>query len=103
MNLIQPLGDNLLIKVIPNETKTAGGILLTQASVEESCTGTVLVVNPESYYRDGTRRNQPQCSVGDTVVFAKKSGTKVLHAPAGEDWLTLPEDCIYYRVEQKNG
>ena len=101
MNRIVPLNDQLIVEVIPTETKTAGGILLTPASVETSCTGVVITPNGESYYRDGSRRNQSQCSRGDVVLFAKNSGTKVIHAPAGKEWLAIPEDCIYYRVEQQ--
>lgn len=100
MTKLIPLNDNLIVQVIKNPEKTAGGILLTASSVEQSCTGVVVTPNVDSYYRDGTRRNQSQCQAGDVVLFAKNSGTKVLHSPEGVEWLAIPEDCIYYKLEQ---
>lgn len=102
MNKIVPLGDQVIVQVIPNPTTSVGGIVLSSKDVEESVTGLVVTPNPESYYRDGTRRNHSQVSTGDKVVFAKKSGTKVLHGPAGVELLAIPEDCIYYIVEPSN-
>lgn len=100
MTKIRPIGDHVIVQVIKNESVSKGGILLTEKSVEESVTGLVVTPNPESYRRDGTLRNQSQVSVGDKVVFAKKSGTEVLHGPVGIQLLAIPEDCIYYVVEQ---
>lgn len=99
MNKIIPLGDQVIVQVIPNPNTSVGGIVLASKDVEESVTGIVVTPNPESYHRDGTRRNQSQVRTGDKVVFAKKSGTKVLHGPVGVDLLAIPEDCIYYIVE----
>lgn len=96
---VSPLGNNLIIEVIPNETKTAGGIILSDKFVEESCTGRVVAVNPFSYHPNGVQRQQI-CDVGDVVLFAKRSGTKVIHAPAGKDWLAVPEDCLIYKVAE---
>lgn len=102
MNKIVPLGDQVIVQVIPNPTTSVGGIVLSSKDVEESVTGLVVTPNPESYYRDGTLRGQSQVKAGDKVVFAKKSGTKVLHGPAGVELLAIPEDCIYYIVEPSN-
>lgn len=99
MQKIVPMNDYLIVQVIKNPEVTQGGILLTAASVEVSCTGIVITANNDSYYRDGTRRNQSQCNAGDVVLFAKNSGTKVLHSPSGVEWLAIPEDCIYYKLE----
>lgn len=102
MTKIVPLSDQVIVQVIPNPTESVGGIILQSKDVEESVTGIVVTPNPESFYRDGTRRHQSQVRAGDKVVFAKKSGTKVLHGPAGVDLLAIPEDCIYYIVESSD-
>jgi co-chaperonin GroES (HSP10) len=99
MTKIVPLGDQVIVRVEKKPEFSAGGIALPSEAVEESVTGIVVTPNPESYYRDGTLRSQSQVRAGDKVVFAKKSGTKVLHGPAGLDLLAIPEDCIYYIVE----
>jgi len=96
--MIKPLGTNIIVEVIPNETKTSGGIILTEKQVEESCTGMVVAVNELSYHPDG-RQRQSLVEVGQVVLFAKRSGTKVIHAPQGKDWLAVPEDCLIYVVE----
>lgn len=102
MNKIVPLGDQVIVRVEKKAEFSAGGIALPAEAVEDSVTGVVVTPNPESFYRDGTRRHQSQVRAGDKVVFAKKSGTKVLHGPVGVDLLAIPEDCIYYIVESSD-
>ena len=97
MTSVIPLNDYLIIKVVANKNISAGGIIVPEKFIDESCTGVVIAQNPVSYYRNGDLR-QPICDVGDTVVFAKKSGTNIPQSPDGEIWLAIPEDCIYYKI-----
>lgn len=98
MPKIVPVDDYLIVEVIPNNNVSAGGIVIPDKAVEESVTGRVVVLNQHSYWRDGKLRNDPLCNLGDTVVFAKNSGTKVVHCGDGRELLAIPENCIYYRV-----
>ena len=96
MNIV-PVNDYLIVEVIEPTKQSKGGIIIPDQYVEESHQGRVVKVNPVSYYRNGDLR-QPICDVGDVVVFAKKSGTKVTQVQDGKTYLAIPEDCIYYKV-----
>ena len=43
---IRPLHDRVLVKRLEEETKTAGGIVLTGSAAEKSSKGEVLAVGP---------------------------------------------------------
>lgn len=102
MKRIVPLNDILILRVIKSETVSAGGIALIAKSVEKSIRGEVMIPNPISYDRNGERR-QPLVAAGDIVVMQSGSvGTTVAESPDGEEWLAVPEDCIYYIVRESN-
>jgi chaperonin GroES len=93
---ITPLSDNVIIRVVDNEAKSTGGIVLTKASVEKSTLGVVLLPNTISYNRDGSTR-KPVLKMGDIVRLQRGTvGTGMPEAPEGENWIAAPEDCIYY-------
>ncbi|XP_074559293.1 20 kDa chaperonin, chloroplastic-like [Curcuma longa] len=52
---LEPLNDRVLIKVAEAEEKTAGGLLLTQATKEKPSVGTVIAVGPGNWDPDGNR------------------------------------------------
>ena len=99
---VTPLEDRVIIRVIEQEAKSAGGIILNEKSLEESTLGEVLAPNQISYYRNGERR-EPKLAAGDQVRFAKQAGTQMPEAPDGETWIAIPEDMIYYKVESNDG
>jgi len=93
---LHTIGDNVIIRVLDNEAISDGGIVLTKGSVEKSTLGVVLAPNVISYDRDGSRRN-PVLKVGDMVRLQRGNlGTAMPEAPEGQNWLAVPEDCIYY-------
>ena len=99
MKRIVPLNDIVIVKIIEREPKSAGGIVLTTKSVEKSTEAEVLIPNTFSYHRDGTLKPSMLC-VGDIVRLERGNvGTELPEAPEGETWLAVPEDCIYYKVE----
>lgn len=93
---LTPLSDNVIIRVIDNEAKSTGGIVLTKASVEKSTLGVVLKANTISYNRDGSMR-EPILQTGDIVRLQRGTvGTGMPESPVDENWIAAPEDCIYY-------
>lgn len=99
MKRLVPLNDNVIVRVIENETVTAGGIVLPGSAVEKSTRAEVMVANQFSYHRNGDLRD-PLVRAGDIVVMQSGNvGTTVADAPKGETWLAVPEDCIYFKVE----
>lgn len=90
MNL-KPLGDRVVVKVLDAEEKTASGIVLPDTAQEKPQQGKVLAVGPGKFSDKG-ERIPIEVSEGDTVLFAKFSGTEVKHL--GEEVLVLKDTDI---------
>uniref|UniRef100_A0A0D6R714 20 kDa chaperonin, chloroplastic n=1 Tax=Araucaria cunninghamii TaxID=56994 RepID=A0A0D6R714_ARACU len=73
MKDLKPLNDRVLIKVQEAETKTAGGVLLSESSKEKPSVGTVIAVGPGSYDGEGNRI-ELGLSPGNTVLYSKYAG-----------------------------
>lgn len=98
MQKLTPLEDNVIVRIIPQEAQI-GSIIIPGSALEESTLAEVIVPNPVSYWRDGSTR-KPFLKPGQKVRIPKgKTGTGVPEAPDGEDWRAIPEDTIYYIVE----
>ena len=67
---INPLGDNVLVKIKKQEKKTESGIVLPDtADDERPQIGEVMAV--------GSDKEKIKVKVGDSVIFAKYTGTEV--------------------------
>lgn len=72
---LNPLNDRIVIEPIKWEDKTKGGLYLPETAQDKPQTGKVIAVGP-GLYQDGELIN-PSCKAGDTVLFAKYSGTEI--------------------------
>jgi len=74
---IKPLADRVIVEPLEEEVQTfAGGeLVLPDTAKEKPQQGKVLAVGPGRLDEDG-KRVPMEVEVGDTVVFAKYSGTK---------------------------
>lgn len=72
----KPLGGRVVVEPIEQEEITAGGIVLPETAKEKPQKGTVLSVGPGDHDEDG-KRIPMDVSTGDTVLFAKYSGTEI--------------------------
>ncbi len=88
---IVPLGSNVVIKRLPAEEITAGGIVLPDAAQEKPHEGRVLSVGDGRLLADGSRARH-QVSEGDRVLFSSYAGVEV--AVNGEKLLIVSEDEI---------
>ncbi|CDP03050.1 unnamed protein product [Coffea canephora] len=70
---MKPLNDRVLIKVAEAEEKTAGGLLLTEATKERPSIGTVIAVGPGPLDEEGNRKAL-SVSPGNTVLYSKYAG-----------------------------
>ncbi|KAJ6362321.1 hypothetical protein OIU78_002681 [Salix suchowensis] len=70
---LKPLNDRVFIKVAEAEEKTAGGLLLTEASKEKPSIGTVIAVGPGPLDEEG-KRQALSASPGNTVLYSKYAG-----------------------------
>ncbi len=94
---IQPLGDRILVKSLDAEEKSSGGIILPDTAKEKPQEGKVVAVGKGRLLEDGTVKPL-EVRVGDTVLFAKYSGTEVSHKD--EELLILREEDILAVVKE---
>ncbi len=82
---IKPLGSRVVVQPSEQDEATAAGIFIAQTSKEKPQRGTVLAIGPGDW-EDG-QRTPMDVQEGDTVLFAKYSGTEFKYQ--GEDYLVL--------------
>ena len=73
---IKPLGNRVVVEPIEQEDLTSGGIVLPETAKEKPQKGTVLAIGPGDRDDDG-KRIPMDVKEGDTVLFAKYSGTEI--------------------------
>ena len=88
---IVPLGANVVIKRLPADQQTAGGIVLPEAAQEKPRQGRVLSVGDGRLLPDGSRAPH-QVSEGDRVLFDSYAGAEVVIDD--DELLILGEDEI---------
>ncbi|MFN7038465.1 MAG: co-chaperone GroES [Alphaproteobacteria bacterium] len=91
MSSFKPLGDRVAVKVIQQEEKTAGGIIIPDAAKEKPMQGEIVAVGNGS--RDETGKlNALEVKIGDKVLFGKWAGTEV--KIGNDDLLIMKESDI---------
>ena len=73
---IKPLGNRVVVEPIEQEEITAGGIVLPETAKEKPQKGTVLSTGPGDR-NDKGERVPMDVAEGDTILFAKYSGTEI--------------------------
>ncbi|KAA8534749.1 hypothetical protein F0562_029809 [Nyssa sinensis] len=84
---MKPLNDRVLIKVAEVEEKTAGGLLLTEATKEKPSIGTVIAVGPGLLDEEGNRKPL-SVTPGSTVLYSKYAGND-FKGGDGSDYIAL--------------
>jgi chaperonin GroES len=92
---IKPLGNRLVVEPLEQEEITAGGIVLPETAKEKPQKGTVLAVGPGERNDDGEYMPL-EVKEGDTVLFAKYSGTEVKYD--GKKLLIMRESDILAKL-----
>ena len=94
---IRPLHDRVILKRTEQESKSAGGIVLTGSAAEKSTRGKVIAVGNGRILENGEVRPL-DVKVGDTVIFSEGYGLKT-EKIEGEEVLILSESDILAIVE----
>ena len=98
MAKLQPLGDRVVVKPIPKEEITKGGIVLPDTAKEKPQEGKVISVGPGKMTEDG-KRMAMDVKVGDTVIYAKYGGTEIKEAD--DELIILREsDILAKRIKK---
>lgn len=88
---IRPLFDNVLIKPLEAEAKTASGIILPDSAKEKPQIGLVMAVGAGKLDKDG--KKQPVVvKVGEKVMYKKWGGSEV--KIEGEEWTMVGQEDI---------
>ena len=94
---IRPLHDRVIVKRQDQETKSAGGIVLTGSAAEKSTRGEVIAAGNGRILDNGEVRAL-DIKVGDTVIFNDGYGVKTEKLD-GEEVLIMSESDILAVVE----
>lgn len=73
---LKPLGNRVVVEPIEQEEMTAGGIILPETAKEKPQRGKVLAAGPGDR-NDKGERVAMDVAEGNTVLFAKYSGTEI--------------------------
>ena len=93
---LKPLGNRVVVEPIEQEEITAGGIVLPETAKEKPQKGTVLAVGPGD--RDDSGKHiEMDVAEGNTVLFAKYSGTEI--KVEGKKILILRESDLLAIIE----
>ncbi|WP_046006086.1 co-chaperone GroES [Pseudoalteromonas rubra] len=93
---IRPLHDRVIVKRLEEETKSAGGIVLTGSAAEKSTRGKVVAVGNGRVLDNGEVKSL-QVKAGDTVLFG--SYVEKTEKIEGQEYLIMREDNILGIVE----
>ena len=88
---IQPLFDNVLIKPLEAETKSAGGIYLPENVKEKPQIGQIMAVGPGIVHPKGEVEKM-FVKVGDKVIYTKWGGNEV--KVGNEEWKIVKQTDI---------
>ena len=74
--MIKPLGERVVVKPLPSEEITKGGIVLPDTAKEKPQEGEVVAVGTGRLLDNGTRVSI-DLKVGDKILFSKYAGNEV--------------------------
>lgn len=88
---VRPLHDRILVRRVPEEQKTAGGIIIPDTAKEKPQRGEIVAAGKGRVAEDG--KVMPlEVKVGDRVLFGKYSGTEL--KLNGEELLMMREEDV---------
>lgn len=88
----KPINDRVVVKPLPAEEKTKGGIIIPDTAKEKPQQGEVVAVGPG---KEGVKLN---VSVGDRVLYGKYAGQELNYN--GDEYLIMREDDILVVVNE---
>jgi len=95
--VIRPLGERVVVKPLPSEEITKGGIVLPDTAKEKPQEGEVVAVGSGRLLDNGTRVSI-DLKVGDKVLFSKYAGNEV--KIDGVEYLIMREADILGVIEK---
>jgi len=107
--MIIPVGDKILVKPDPVETKTKSGIIMAVDERREqaaSVTGTVIALGEVAFkeFVGGAFKQiyAPLAKVGDRIQYRRYTGVAVVDEETGEEFLLMNDNDVLSRFEKGN-
>lgn len=94
---VEPLHDRVVIRALPEETMTPGGLHIPDVAKEKPVQGEVIAVGPGRWERG--QLVPMSLRVGDRVIYGKYTGTQV--ELEGETLILLRETDVLGKVVTK--
>jgi chaperonin GroES len=94
---LRPLQDRVAIRLVEQEAKTSGGIIIPDTAQEKPMEGEVVAVGPGARDANGTL-HALDVKAGDRVLFGKWSGSEI--RIDGEDLMIMKESDILGVIER---
>ena len=94
---LRPLQDRLIVKRLPEEEKTKGGIIIPDSAKEKPAQGEVVAVGSGKVLENGKVRPL-DVKVGDRILFGKYAGSEI--KVGGEEQLIMREEEILGVIEK---
>lgn len=88
---VRPLHDRVLVRRMPEEMKTAGGIIIPDTAKEKPQRGEIVATGKGRVTEDG-KVTPLDVKIGDRILFGKYSGTEL--KLNGEEYLMMREEDI---------
>ena len=88
---VRPLHDRVLVRRMPEEMKTAGGIIIPETAKEKPQRGEIMAAGKGRVTEEG-KVTPLDVKVGDKILFGKYSGTEL--KLNGEEYLMMKEEDI---------
>jgi len=95
MNL-KPLGDRVIVRPLPSEEVTRGGVILPDTAKEKPQQGEIVAVG-SGRLLDSGEKVPMEVKVGQRVLYGKYSGTEV--KLEGEEYLIIKESEVLAVLE----
>lgn len=95
---VTPLGDRVVIKPLPKEEVSKGGIVLPDTVKEKPQEGKIIAVGPGKLSEVGKRVSM-EVKVGDEVIYSKYAGTE--YKLDDEDLIIVRESDILAKKQGK--
>jgi chaperonin GroES len=91
MENLAPLGNNVIVKPLPEEEITKSGIIIPDTAKEKPHEGEIIAAGPGKINKLGERMPM-DVKVGDRVIYAKYTGSEI--KIEGEKYLIMPATDI---------
>ena len=88
---LKPLADRVLIKRLPEEETTRGGIIIPDSAKEKPQRGEVVAVGHGKHDEKGDKIKM-ELEAGDKVLFGKYAGTEI--KLDGEEYVIMRQDDV---------